>query len=748
MGTAPAIVAPMLLASLTWAQGGADAVVNGDFARLTDEGLPADFSYWVDAGEVGAEMVDDPGGRYLRLSFGDLEDNARLLQGLDLPDASYHRASFEVRTIARGAVPPQVGLRVAFETPIGKWRVWAHNDPTLDGQWHTVAIDFLVPNEASGGNIKFHLGQNGEPGEIHLRTIRVVELPLTDYQREHAHVTAEGHTYYPKQPAPPPARPELPQAALDRGFFWWTPADGDGATPWDGFQRLPVDAAPGTMLSVAGGASASTVIVIEAARDLPDLRIEVPEPFVAQGQFEVRTLRVWRQRDGHRSGFYHDVPELLEPLPARVDLAAGERLQLFVTFVAEAGAPLGDLVTGLRARVGEAEPVLIPIEVVLQPFDLAPSPADVVWGLYPDPGRWQAWTDEQFMAELRWLRACGINSLLLYMPFDALNPYEPLTDDNVEAALAGWRAALERWGDRYMTAFLAAGFGSHLVANVQGMDVNLARIMGVEVIGADGAYNPKLLEYNRRFLQVLEDLRRERGWPEFTWHVIDEPGSGRNVVATAEFELIQAMGLRGFTTANAPMILRDFADLTDDFCAGHAVFPTREDAERAHDWLAHRTDANLWHYGAAGTYNDQEGAMAPNRYGAGFLTWIYGATGEFFWTFQRLSGDPWDDFDGPRTKDFCLAYPAPGGGASLSTLQWEGICQGIVDYRHLAMLEGLVAAARAAGGVEAEKAARIAGELDRLRDTLWGLEEPPGNRMLDDWRARLAGWIMELRAAG
>ncbi len=745
------LVAPfVVLCAACTAQEGESILVNGDLAQVDGEGNPVGWSYWVDAGEAELTIVrDEDDGPYARIVLPDRASNSRLLQGLDLPDASYHRASFEVRTIAEGAVPPQIGMRVAFETPRGKWRVWAHNDPSLDGRWHTVELDFIVPNESRGGNVKFYIGQNGEPGEIHMRKVRVVELELTDWQKANAHVTDQGHIYYPRQTGPPPERPELPEAAIDRGFFWWRPADGDGATPWDVFVHLPADAAPGTMLRVAGGARASAVIVLEAVRDIEGLHIEVPEPFPAQGHFEVGALRVWRQRDGHRSGFYHEVPELLEPLPEAVELPAGGRLQLLVTFVAEAGAPPGDLVVGLHARVADGEPVLIPIEVIIQPFDLAPCPDKTVWGLYPDPGRWGGYTDEQLMAELRWLRECGINSLLLYLPYDALNPFEPLTDGNLEEALAAWRAALERWGDRYMAAFLAAGFGPAFVANAQGMDRNLARVMGVDMIAEDGKYDAKLLEYDRRFLQVLEDLRIKRGWPELTWHTIDEPGNGRNVAASAEFKLIDDMGLRGFTTANQPMVIRDFADVLDDFCAGQTVFRSREDMQRAHRWLAHRDDARLWHYGGAGTYTGQEGAMAPNRYGTGFLTWLYGASGEFFWTFQRVSADPYDDFDGTkRGKDFCLAYPAPEGGRSLSTLQWEGIREGIIDYRHLAMVEDEVAAARERGGVEAEKADRIAGELDALRDVLWALEEPPTNRMLDDWRAQLADWIMELRAAG
>lgn len=65
-----------------------------------------------------------------------------------------------------------------------------------------------------------------------------------------------------------------------------------------------------------------------------------------------------------------------------------------------------------------------------------------------------------------------------------------------------------------------------------------------------------------------------------------------------------------------------------------------------------------------------------------------------------------------------------------------------MDYRHLVTLEAEIVRAREDG--RADVANRVAGELEALRAELWAQEERPTNRMLDEWRERVTGWIAEL----
>ncbi|MDD5599234.1 MAG: DUF4091 domain-containing protein, partial [Victivallaceae bacterium] len=72
-----------------------------------------------------------------------------------------------------------------------------------------------------------------------------------------------------------------------------------------------------------------------------------------------------------------------------------------------------------------------------------------------------------------------------------------------------------------------------------------------------------------------------------------------------------------------------------------------------------------------------------------------GAIGEVSFVYQRLgkTGDPFDDFDANKysePKDAYIVYPAENGKDIIPTLQWEGIREGIDDYKYIYTLEELI----------------------------------------------------------
>jgi len=92
-----------------------------------------------------------------------------------------------------------------------------------------------------------------------------------------------------------------------------------------------------------------------------------------------------------------------------------------------------------------------------------------------------------------------------------------------------------------------------------------------------------------------------------------------------------------------------------------------------------------------------------------------GAEGEWSWTFLRPKGDVYDDFDGKRHrehKEACIVYPSTTKGAPTPTLQWEGIREGIDDYRYAHTLRER---AKKVGGAKADAALK---ELDALVATV------------------------------
>ena len=103
----------------------------------------------------------------------------------------------------------------------------------------------------------------------------------------------------------------------------------------------------------------------------------------------------------------------------------------------------------------------------------------------------------------------------------------------------------------------------------------------------------------------------------------------------------------------------------------------------------------------------------------------------------------YDDFDGSRhreAKEACIVYPSTTQGAPTPTLQWEGIREGIDDYRYAHTLREM---AKKVGGHKARDALAT---LDRLMASV-PVRTHPGDFTAADaqrLRTRLAALIQSL----
>ena len=112
-------------------------------------------------------------------------------------------------------------------------------------------------------------------------------------------------------------------------------------------------------------------------------------------------------------------------------------------------------------------------------------------------------------------------------------------------------------------------------------------------------------------------------------------------------------------------------------------------------------------YLGAGSYVGQEGGLMPNRLSAGLRMFKMGLPGHISYTY--LEPDfPVNHFE--RGKRYHMAYPVsqrPNGKGRVvySTLQLEGLREGITDYKYLYTLKCAIANARKAGKTAAADAA-------------------------------------------
>jgi len=144
------------------------------------------------------------------------------------------------------------------------------------------------------------------------------------------------------------------------------------------------------------------------------------------------------------------------------------------------------------------------------------------------------------------------------------------------------------------------------------------------------------------------------------------------------------------------------------------------------------------------------------RFKGGFFFWKTGATGQLYWAYQYPHSNPTDDRDG---IDWCAAYPGETG--PIPTIEWEGLREGIDDFRFVHTLELEIADARRDGSAAAKALANEAEALlaeireaaiDDLQvyedrelnfhvDSIWDAET------YDTYRRQIAEKIAALQAA-
>ena len=156
---------------------------------------------------------------------------------------------------------------------------------------------------------------------------------------------------------------------------------------------------------------------------------------------------------------------------------------------------------------------------------------------------------------------------------------------------------------------------------------------------------------------------------------------------------------------------------------------------------------------ATGQQVNLEGGLATLRYFNGFLTYKNGSAGfrTFLWHYPR--GNQYNDLDcnkAREAKEGCLVHYADDYRQIIPTLQWEGVREGIKDYKYVHTLCVLIEEAKKSENARG-RAAAIEKELAQLvEDVPWAKAYRKNPSSFDNGRAaefrqRIAARIVELR---
>jgi len=206
--------------------------------------------------------------------------------------------------------------------------------------------------------------------------------------------------------------------------------------------------------------------------------------------------------------------------------------------------------------------------------------------------------------------------------------------------------------------------------------------------------------------RVLDEAKK-RNWPELVFYIVDEPGSEeRNEKARRLFRQLDKFkerypeykGVRA-TTSLATDGAEAVGHLYDIWITGAGSggrHRTKEFVEKGKEM-----GKEIWSYHCAVGNTNAE----FSRYNYGLWVWKAGIKGAANWAYSFAANPSgimdWDYID-QHLQDMemrtCFVYPSVE--EPVPSIGWEGIREGIDDYRYIRMLTKLIEQARAAGREE------------------------------------------------
>lgn len=212
---------------------------------------------------------------------------------------------------------------------------------------------------------------------------------------------------------------------------------------------------------------------------------------------------------------------------------------------------------------------------------------------------------------------------------------------------------------------------------------------------------PELRKGFQDVLRRYDALVKEYGAPGYNdWYYLghDEAHLHKETFASAiwQFRLCKEAGFKSVATIYPPERVDDIGEYID--ISNNIFIGSNSDAHNRLTEIGKRKNVKYIYLGG-GSYRGQEGGLMPNRLAAGFLSYKLGVIGHLAYTFQEPAY-PVDHFK--RGKNYLLAYPAsakpkPGERVNIFTVGYEGLREGITDYKYLYTLKCAIDRAKKAG---------------------------------------------------
>jgi len=637
---------------------------------------------------------------------------------------------------------------------IARNRVWINSfTPTTDWKLLIRANEWVPPTNAASAQLMLYFKGQG--------TFQVTSLELKEKRAES--ITFNGKTFF----FTPRNKEKDPRLGWEN---WWK--------RWKGvlfYQRDPrmvyPDSVPQSGEIVKKVVSFGTPgerkgvsFMVYALRNLDLLGVKLADPLtndngeiIPMENVTIKEIKFWPQRaeEWDKSLAYYIIPELLEESPESA-LPAGMNRGFWLDVKTPSGLVAGDYKSEIIVNTGGGKPIKLPVCLEIMPFELM-SPTNFNWLLSAEVGAFGNDRKGQPRRFLLDVKEYGINSITFNTNIALMN----------EIGLNNGPMQVNVWSTAEVEDRVAKRMGIKPDAPTENL---LARPISMQPFELAHCRYVSSLKNNKDFRDACGTEAaawfKAMGLTNTLYMETGHEPIGGNVplrlpATLLRCEYLNVAGVKTFCYCYYYELLEQLAPYGLDAAISNGGHVQSEEDNRRWRELADKHNTQLWYVGG-GCYERQEGGLMPDRYLAGFLSYKSGSDAHVSWTYQRPKNDPFNDFDAEENeepKDYCITYPARNPSdrcVSISTLQWEGIREGIIDYKYLYTLKHYIEHARAKGHTD------LADEGQKVFDTIlkaipWKCDYHPGdyylspgnfdNNIADALRLKAARQIEKIVAA-
>ena len=255
-----------------------------------------------------------------------------------------------------------------------------------------------------------------------------------------------------------------------------------------------------------------------------------------------------------------------------------------------------------------------------------------------------------------------------------------------------------------------------------------------------------------RAIRLMDNTAKRWGWCPLMFFPVDEPANDPEELKLAELTLGILQAMDGITTLcdlNTRGSVLELSKYLDAVCMQiSSVSPETIGAMKEQNV---ETFMYLPAFGSSDVGHD----AAYHRAIPGWFLPASGVTGIYYFAYQNVTGDPYDELDGGH-RDWCAAYPAPEPEIVWPSPEWQGIRRGIEDLRLVILARELI---RRSVAAEDDEVLRVGEKARDKLDSILSSIKPSGPEVIyqlhheldtyiaERWRQELIGEVIALQEA-